>query len=88
MGMAVPVESAWPAAETAIGHALTGHDRASVEAGRHFANESRTAVTTPDESHRCGANGPTPHHGQDDAARAFHVAALAADAMLDCSALI
>jgi hypothetical protein len=73
--VAVPVESMREMAEAAIGHALAGHDRPSVRALRHLTKESGAAVTSFRESHRHGADGTGTHHGQDDAARAFHVAA-------------
>jgi hypothetical protein len=74
MTVAVPMESVRPVAEAAIGHALASHDGASVEAARHLTKESGAAVASFDKSHRYSANGAAPHHGQDDAARAFHVA--------------
>jgi hypothetical protein len=82
--MPVPAEPVRPVTEAAIGHALASHDRTSIQAGRHLTKNSGTAVTSFHKSHRYDADGPTPHHGQDDAARAFHVAALGVDSMLDC----
>jgi hypothetical protein len=79
MPMTVPAEPVHPVAEAAIGHALASHDRTSIQAGRHLTIKSSTAVTSFHKSHRYDADGPTPHHGQDDAAGAFHVAALGAD---------
>jgi len=77
MAVAVPmtmsVESVGEMAEAAISHALASRDGAPVQAVRHFAKESRTAVTVLGEAHGYGADGPAPHHGQDDAARAFHM---------------
>jgi hypothetical protein len=79
MTVAVPAEPVWPVTEAAIGHALASRDRTSVQAGRHLTKKSRTAVTSLRKSHRYDADGPTPYHGQDDAARAFHVAGLGVD---------
>ena len=73
MGMAVTMEVVRPAAETAIGRRAACRDRPLVEIADDFA---RTAVTSFDEAHRDGADGRAPHHGQDDAAGAFHDAAL------------
>jgi hypothetical protein len=74
--VAMPMETVKPAAEAAIGHAPASHDRATVQATRHLAKESGAAVTPFHESHRYSADGPATHYGQDDAARAFHVATL------------
>jgi hypothetical protein len=71
----VPVQSVQAVAETAIGHALASHDGTPVEAAHHLAKGPGTAVSSRHKSHRYSADGPTTHHGQDDAARAFHVAA-------------
>ena len=75
MAMAMAVEMVREAPEAAIGHALAPHDGASVQAGRHPTKESRSAITALDKTRRHGADCPTPHHGQDDATRAFHVVA-------------
>jgi hypothetical protein len=75
MAVAVPVKSVRQAAEATIGHTLARHEAASDEVARHLMKESGTAVAALHESHRYAANGATPHHSQDDAARAFHVAA-------------
>ena len=73
MRVAVPVQSVQPVAETAIGHALASHDGTPVEAAHHLAKGPGTAVSSRHKSHRYSADGSTTHHGQDDAARAFHV---------------
>src|SRR5512140_2731047 len=74
MAVAVPAESMRPAAEAAIGHAAI-FPGPPVRPARQLGNASGTAVASPHESHRYRANVRGTHHGQDDAARAFHVAA-------------
>ena len=76
MTMAVTMEMVRPAAETAIGRRTACRNRPSVEIAAGFAHETWTAVRSFDEAHRDGADRPAPHHGQDDAARALHDAAL------------
>jgi hypothetical protein len=71
----VPVESVRTSAEAAIGDPLARRDRPSVQVAPHFTRESRAAVTSLRKSQRHGADGSATHHGQDDAARAFHGAA-------------
>ncbi len=70
MRMAVPMESMRRATEAAISHAaILGPP--SVRVGPLVGS----AITAPHKTHRHGADGCRTHHGQDHAARAFHVAA-------------
>jgi len=75
MRMAVPMESARPAAEAAIGHAPAGGDEAPIRAAHHFTKQAGAAIAPPHKTHRYRADRRATHHGQDDAARAFHMAA-------------
>ena len=76
MAVAMAVEMAREASEAAIGHTVAGDVRPSVEAARHLTNKAGAAVMSIDKARRHGADGPAAHHGQDDAARTFHVTAL------------
>jgi hypothetical protein len=75
MTMAMAVKMVREPPEAAIGHALACRVGSSVATGRHLADEAGATVVSIDKAHRYRANGPTAHHGQDDAARAFHVTA-------------
>jgi hypothetical protein len=70
VAMPVPVKSMRCAAEAAIGRAAI---RLAVQS-RH-CRKPGTAVASPHQTHRHGAGGRSTHHGQNDTARAFHVAA-------------
>jgi aromatic ring-opening dioxygenase LigB subunit len=76
MTMPVTVESVREITEAAIDDVPARHDGASVQAARHLAQISVTAVASPDKAHRYSADGPASHHGQYDATRTLHVAAL------------
>ena len=76
MAVEMAVEMVREAPEAAIGHTLAGDVRSSVETARYLAKESRAAIILIDKAHRDCADGPAAHHGQDDAARTFHVTAL------------
>jgi hypothetical protein len=72
MRMAVAVEPARSTAEAAIGHAPARRDEPPVRATRHFAKQAGAAIAPPRKTHRYRADRGGTHHGQDDAARAFH----------------
>src|SRR5579863_7620547 len=88
MAMTMAVELVREAAEATIGHALAPRGGTSVRARDDLTNQSRTTIAPLDKAHRYGADGAAPHHGQDDAARAFHGAALGVGSMLDCGGII
>src|SRR5437879_3366246 len=71
VAVAMPVKSMRHTAEAAIGCAAIGP---AVRA-RHRRAPGPAALSRH-KAHRHGADGCRSHHGQDDAARAFHVAAL------------
>jgi hypothetical protein len=73
MGVAVPVESA--TAEAAMGHATAGRDETPVRAARDFPQQAWAAIAPSHKTHRYRADRRATHHGQEDAARAFHGAA-------------
>ncbi len=70
MGVAVPVESV--NAEAAIGYTAAHCDETPVRAARDFMQQAGTAIASPYKPHRYRADRRTTHHGQKDAARAFH----------------
>lgn len=72
MGAAVtmPVESA--TAEAAMGYATARCDETPVRAARDFTQQAGTAIAPPYKPHRYRADRRATHHGQKDAARAFH----------------
>jgi hypothetical protein len=70
MGVAVPVESV--NAEAAIGYAAARRDETPVRAARDFTQQAGTAIAPPHKPHRYRADRRATHHGQKDAARAFH----------------
>src|ERR1035437_8085151 len=74
MRMAVRVESMRCAAETTIHRAAIFHEP-PVRVARSIWNASGTAIDLRHKTHRYRADGRGTHHGQDHAARAFHVAA-------------
>src|ERR1700675_1782566 len=73
MRVAVPVESMRRATAAAIAHAAIWPEP-SMRVARHLCHGSGTAVTPPHKAHRYRAGRGGTHHGQDDAARAFHMA--------------
>jgi hypothetical protein len=70
MGVAVPMESV--NAEAAIGYATARCDETPVRAARDFTQQAGTAIAPPHKPHRYRADRRATHHGQKDAARAFH----------------
>ena len=70
--VSVAVESAWSASEAAIRRAAIGNGL-PVRSCRHDGNASGTAAAARDKAHRDRADSRGTHHGQDDAARTFHV---------------
>jgi hypothetical protein len=74
MGVAVtmPVESV--NAEAAIGYATARCDETPVRAARDFTQQAGTAIAPPHKTHRYRADRRATHHGQENAARAFHAA--------------
>src|ERR1700732_4044555 len=75
VAMPMPMPSMWPAAETIIG-------RVAISCGAAvwgvLRRRLRAAIASWHKTHRYGANGRGPHHGQDDSARALHGVAPAA----------
>ena len=72
MRVAVAVESARSTAEATIGYAFAGRGEPSVRATGHAAKKAGATITPPHKTHRYRADRGGTHHGQDDAARAFH----------------
>jgi hypothetical protein len=73
VAVTMPVESV--NAEAAIGHATARCDETSIRAARDFTQQAGTAIAPPHKPRRYRADRRAPHHGQKDAARAFHWAA-------------
>ena len=73
--MAVAMESARSTAEAAIGNAPAGRDQTPVRTEGGFTRQAGAAIAPPHKTHRYRADRRSAHHGQDDAARAFHDAA-------------
>ena len=67
MSMKMPVEPMHPAAEAAIGHAAIAPAIRIVD-----QRVTGAAISARHKTHRHRADGSCPHHGQNDAARAFH----------------
>ena len=72
MRVAVAVESARSTAEAAIGYALARRDEPPIRATGHVAKQAGATIAPPHKTHRYRADRGSTHHGQDDAARAFH----------------
>jgi hypothetical protein len=70
VAVAIPVESV--NAEAAIGHTAAHCHETPVRAARDFTQQAGTAIASPYKPHRYRADRRTTHHGQKDAARAFH----------------
>jgi len=67
VAMTMSVEMMQRAAKAALDCATIG-----LAVGSRNGRQPRTAVPPSDKAHRDGAGGGTSHHGQDDAAWAFH----------------
>jgi hypothetical protein len=70
VAVTMPVESV--NAEAAIGYATAHCDETPVRAARDFTQQAGTAIAPPHKPHRYRADRRATHHGQKDAARAFH----------------